>query len=98
MNRKINPVQCFTVVSAILALVTVLLPVFRPKMCDDTKGMILAIWLIIPPLWFWWEYIFIYRSAVKPEEFEKFKYGQDVSRNLWVGISAALALLYFKHL
>jgi hypothetical protein len=97
MNLKLNPVRLFTVVSATLALVTVFLPIFHVYLCDKTKAVILSVWLIVPPLWFWWEYIFIYRSAKDPEAFEKFKYGQEVSRNLWLGISAALTLLYFGH-
>jgi len=98
MKPDLNPVRLFTFVSATLATVTVLLPVVGVHLSDQTKGIILSVWLIVPPFWFWYEYIFIYRSARSPEEFEKFKYGQEVSRNLWIGISAALALLYLGHL
>jgi hypothetical protein len=38
----------------------------------------------------------IWKGAGIPDTFEQFKYGQEVSRNIWLAFVALLAGLYFK--
>jgi len=60
------------------------------------KGFFLALWIVIPPLWFMLEYrLYRFQGAQRDMTFEEFKYGQELARNLWVGISTILAILYF---
>jgi len=60
--------------------------------------IILACWTLLPPIWFWFEYFFIYKSpknaAPKPD-FESFKYGQDASSKIWIATASVLLVLYF---
>ncbi|KKI98105.1 hypothetical protein [Prochlorothrix hollandica] len=67
---------------------------------EVVKKATLGFWVIVPPCWFWYEFCFLYerKNTPFPEDFEKFKYGQELSRNLWLAISAALLLLYFGKL
>jgi len=53
---------------------------------------------ILPPVWFWIEYHYIWLTAPKHKrpEIEVFKYGQQLSRNIWLAFSALLLALYFK--
>ena len=64
---------------------------------DGIRKMLLGFWIIIPPLWLWYEFCFLYEKGRVPfsNDFEKFKYGQELSKNLWISISATLILLYF---
>ena len=69
---------------------------------DWTKiaQVIVAIaWTVLPPIWFWYEYFFIYRKGhadgTQPPDFDMFKYGQDVSAKIWLAVVAALFVLYF---
>jgi hypothetical protein len=52
-------------------------------------------WSIAPPIWFLYDWC---ATTEKEEELEKFKYSQEVSRNIWLGIVGLLIFLgeYFK--
>jgi hypothetical protein len=50
----------------------------------------IGIWAVVPPVWFWIEYFFIYRRYGQPGTLELFKYGQDVAKAIWAGVLAAL--------
>jgi len=65
----------------------------------DKKGIkkgLLGFWIIIPPLWLWFEFCFLFKDGKAPfsNDFEKFKYGQELTKNLWLSISALLLLVY----
>ncbi|HIK31453.1 MAG TPA: hypothetical protein IGS17_20570 [Oscillatoriales cyanobacterium M59_W2019_021] len=53
---------------------------------------------ILPPLWFWIEYCFIWNAVDETcrPSLEEFKYGQEVSRNIWLAFVALLTALYFQ--
>ena len=53
-------------------------------------------WLIVPPLWFFFEYQFLFKHYGPDGAFESFKYGQDVASKIWLGIAAALTVLVAK--
>lgn len=53
-------------------------------------------WVVIPPLWFNFEYQFLFKKYGPDEAFEAFKYGQDVASKVWLGIAAALTGLIAK--
>jgi hypothetical protein len=56
------------------------------------SGGIAAVWAVGAPLWFWYEYFFIYRGKEGglPDSFENFKHGQQTAIAIWAGLSAAL--------
>jgi hypothetical protein len=60
----------------------------------------LIAWTMIPPIWFWYEYWFIYlkdyhSDRIVPENFELFKYGQDVSAKIWLSIVSSAFVIFF---
>jgi hypothetical protein len=62
------------------------------------QAAIVAGWLVLPPLYFWMEYFWLYKptlAAAAASDLELFKYGQDVSSKIWIAVTSALALLYF---
>jgi hypothetical protein len=61
-----------------------------------TQAIVLCAWIVLPPLWFWCEYFFIWdrQSGYRPS-LEEFKYGQDVASKIWLGLVTALLILYF---
>jgi hypothetical protein len=59
------------------------------------KSLILGAWVLLPPLWFFLEYIYFYRWWGKPECFEAFKYSQDLGSKGWAGMVAVLGVLFF---
>jgi len=61
------------------------------------QACILCFWIIAPPLWFWFEYFFLYRPiavAARPP-IEEYKHGVDVSSKIWLALVTALLGLYF---
>ena len=64
--------------------------------------VMLIAWTVMPPTWFWYEYWFIYlkdyhSDETVPENFELFKYGQDLSAKIWLAIvSSTFAIFFWK--
>ena len=66
------------------------------------KAALLLFWVLVPPVWFWFEYFFLYRydplilpnGDAKPD-WDNFKYGQDLSAKIWLALVTALTILYF---
>ncbi|MFM7732691.1 MAG: hypothetical protein ACKO6F_04360 [Cyanobium sp.] len=67
---------------------------------EGIKKGLLGFWIIVPPLWLWFEFCFLFAEGQTPfaNDFEKFKYGQELTKNLWLSISALLLLVYFGKL
>ena len=58
--------------------------------------VVLAAWIVLPPVWFWAEYFLVYRSGHYPgESLDEFKYGQDQAARIWLALITALLGLYF---
>jgi hypothetical protein len=60
------------------------------------QALILCFWVIAPPVWFWYEYFFLYKKANhSPEEFDQYKFGIDLSSKIWLALVTVLLGLYF---
>jgi hypothetical protein len=60
--------------------------------------IVLAAWMLLPPIWFWYEYSFLFRNAfpkADSDEMDRFKYGQDASSKIWLATVSVLLILYF---
>jgi len=60
---------------------------------SNLQTLLAVCWLILPPLWFILEW-HMYKPKPTREDFERFKYNQDRARDVWVGIAAALAIVF----
>jgi hypothetical protein len=58
------------------------------------KQLILALWIVVPPGWFCFEYFLIYKKYGMPGSFETYKQGQDVAAKFWLAVSTVLSALY----
>jgi hypothetical protein len=52
-----------------------------------------AAWAILPPVWFWYEYFYLFRVRGNPAAFEQFRYGQQLAIAIWAGVGLALFAL-----
>jgi hypothetical protein len=60
------------------------------------QAIVLSIWIVCPPIWFWYEYFHLYRPAPEPKpDIENFKYGQDQAAKIWLALVTLLLALYF---
>jgi hypothetical protein len=59
------------------------------------KAVILSMWFVLPPIWFWFEYHIFFRH-LSADERQSLKEYQEVSRNVWAGAAALFGLIYFK--
>ena len=58
----------------------------------------LGAWTLLPPIWFWYEYFFIFSKAYPSADKDKldtFKYEQDLSSKIWLALVSVLLILYF---
>ena len=57
----------------------------------------LVLLTLAPPIWFWFEYIFLFRDAYPNEDKDKLralKAQQDLSSKIWVALASVLLILY----
>jgi len=59
------------------------------------KSWLLGLWVLLPPVWLYIEYIFLYRHFGKAACFESFKYAQQIVSEGWIGTLVVLGGLYF---
>jgi len=71
------------------------------KIGDHVKylqAFFLSVWIVVPPIWFWWEYFYLYKSAPAPKpDLDEFKHGQDQSSKIWLALVTVLLGMYFGH-
>jgi hypothetical protein len=89
------------VASVILAFSTPGLaePYNAKRTIKNVQAIVLCIWVFAPPVWFWYEYFFIYRKISDKEKdkptFDQYKHGVDVASKLWLALVTVLLGLYF---
>lgn len=61
------------------------------------KVCILLFWIVVPPIWFWYEHVGLYRYDPHQgrEDEKQFKYTQDLASKIWLALVTALTILYF---
>jgi hypothetical protein len=57
------------------------------------KGWLLGFWVLVPPAWFFIEYIFLYRHFGKAACFESFQYAQEIVAKGWIGLVVVMSVL-----
>ena len=83
-----------------LAVFAVLAAVFSlfvgAKSSPNTKKVLLVLWLIVPPVFFFVEYWLRRESLVAACDLERVKDMQQLASQIWAGVAAALGAIYFK--
>lgn len=62
------------------------------------QAIVLGAWTLLPPIWFWYEYIFLFHEAypsADKDKLDSFKYQQDLSSKIWLVAVSVLLILYF---
>jgi len=89
-SKRPKRVLAAAIAGVALLLVTPVFAVIAWHQKDPTKLYILgAVWAVAPPVWFWYEFFFLFRVLGDPAGFEHFKYGQQVAVAIWAGIAIA---------
>jgi hypothetical protein len=97
-----------TGLSATFAVASIVLGFFHFTEKFDTKSKlkifqagVLLFWIAAPPVWFWFEYYFLYKKLGPPsggplkQSLEEYKHGVDVSSKIWLALITVLLGMYF---
>jgi hypothetical protein len=57
--------------------------------------VVLVLWLVLPPIWFWFEQRWKSRLEPPSTEFDRFKYSQEQAAKIWLALVTALFGIYF---
>ncbi|KZX57046.1 hypothetical protein A3709_04555 [Halioglobus sp. HI00S01] len=85
-------IRFITFLGVFLALTGLALILKFPD-CHTIKTAVLASWGIGPPVWFFYEYHFVFRHPDKggnADAVSEFKYSQGLATKVWAGVLAAL--------
>jgi hypothetical protein len=66
-----------------------------PSAHRTCKESLYAIWVLGPPIWFFFEYFYLFRQHGKPGCIDTFKYGQELASRIWLALVAVLGVLFF---
>ena len=97
-KKKIRGWNIFIDAVGLLLIILSMIPPLAQWWDHTIPKTSLALIAVGPPIWLWYEYFWIWRDA-PPEarpELTEYKYGHDVSRNIWIGLAAAIVAIYFK--
>jgi hypothetical protein len=93
------------IASIVLAISPLLVPLgWGASLRDYNSGikllqvLVVAMWTVMPPIWFWYEYFYLrpkYPSPPAGPDFDEFKYGQDLASKIWIAATSTLLILYF---
>mgnify|MGYP001604867709 CR=1 FL=1 len=78
---------------ALLCACWVLISVIcEPIRSQRISGGLAAMWAVGAPLWFWYEYFYIYRArgGGLADSFDQFKHGQQTAVAIWAGLTVSL--------
>ena len=89
-QRTVRVVGAISACGLIITFLVVLNAWIEGPLAVDSVYECAALWLIMPPLWFWYEFFWIYDRRGKPGTIELFKHGQQVSIAIWAGVGLCL--------
>lgn len=89
MRSRKQKKQIFTLLVIAVVVGIMALPIQQPLV----KGLVLALFLIGAPVWFRIEF-WMYEAKDGP--FAKFAHNQQLMRDIWTGIAAALTIYFFE--
>jgi hypothetical protein len=88
-----------TTVSVAFILLTVILLVIywntRTRKPAILYGLF-AFWALVPPLWFTFDFYYLYKRYGAPGSFDMMQYGLQISDRFWAAILALLAAIIYR--
>ena len=83
---------------AVIATVVALILAYRDGSWTPPADRWMAVtlfvlWSVGPPIWFLLEWTFKGPDPRDKDKFDKFKYSQDLAKNVWAGFTVALGVL-----
>lgn len=59
------------------------------------QAFVLSVWIVVPPIWFWFEFFYLYKKENPKPDLDEFKHGQDQSSKIWLALVTVLLGMYF---
>ena len=60
---------------------------------NSLKLTIVGVWVLLPPIWFWVEWVWVSRQ-IDEKERGRIKHMHDLARNIWIALVAILVGLF----
>lgn len=101
VNEPLHHAQIFAAV-AVIGFVFTVVYLLRSKNAPSQKTIsqvLLTLWVLGPPLWFFYEHFYYFPSFGNMADgagFEKLKAAQDVTSKVWAAFAVVLGALYNK--
>ena len=104
MARKRACYNCLgtglSIVFAVVSVLAALNPHSKIGGMLDHKAwgaVIVAVWAILPPAFFWWDWVHYLQHEPADSEARKIaEHTHDLARNMWLGLLALVTLGFFK--
>ena len=90
--------KTFIVVMIVHAIVGAVISFFIASESKTAKGWVAAVWAVVPPIWFWYEYTYLTTEAQKAnKDFrDRLKFAQDTASRVWLAVGGVFTATYFE--
>jgi hypothetical protein len=94
-HRIVNICNLFAAVALTLSLAVGLVTLrWQGSEWREMLGrVVVSLWTLIPPIYFWSDWYFL-RSQLNQQEKEEVKHAHDLSRNIWLALVIVLGPLF----
>jgi cytochrome b561 len=97
MNREdiIEKVALWSGIAAALSLIVAgVLRFVCPELAKAVGYPVVAAWVLLPPVWFFFEWVVLCRDLKNKAERDRIKHLHELARNIWLGLVVVLALTF----
>lgn len=97
LNSRRSGTDC---VSALIAIIVAAISILylgfgAPKPTDTWVKLIIVGWALLPPVWFWFQYVFMFDWKNEDEKRKDRDWKLiEVSKNIWLGVAAIVFAIF----
>jgi len=63
-------------------------------LCPESGPYVVAFWVLVPPIFFWIDWVWFSSELNSPTKREFAKHTHDLARNIWIAFAGILAYLF----
>jgi hypothetical protein len=92
-EKWVVPISWLSGLLAVGSLMIAGLQRASPRFADWFCLSVVGFWVLVPPVWFWFEWYYLCRQLPLGER-DRIKHLHDLARNIWLALVAVLVVLF----
>ncbi len=93
-DKYISTICVLSTIAAIISLIIALFQNISGCKNNILGYCIVSAWVLLPPIWFWAEWVYLTGEKIEKDEQDRIKHLHDLSRNIWLALIAVLIVAF----